>query len=200
MIKRLTLLSIIIMMALGALSLLGYHALGKWAQGLEGTRLGEYAQIAEQIRKDVKTRLDAFLDEEENRPYTDYLYYHVSENAPAQQQAQVLLRSPLSGRLDHTLALVRGFDGESAPVEWYTARELIRTLRDRMTIDGEVNTIISFLAVGAGPWAVESNGLRWELNGLAWTKGSVSLSNKISSSPVNLHVRTGKFLVIQPYR
>jgi len=105
MIKRLTILSVIIVMALTALSLLGYHALGKWAQGLEGARLGEYAQIAEQVRKEVKIKLDAFLDEEEKRPYTDYLYYHVSEGtgAPAQAQ-QVLLRSPLSGRLDHALA------------------------------------------------------------------------------------------------
>ena len=104
MYRRLILLSLIIFLSLGALTFLGYHALGKWTQGMEGARLGEYAKIAEQIRQDINERLDSFLQAEQDRPYTDYLYYHVPEPGPAQQQAQVLLRSPLGGSLEHDLA------------------------------------------------------------------------------------------------
>jgi signal transduction histidine kinase len=105
MYRRLIILSLIIFASLGALSLLGYHALGKWTQGMAGARLGEYVKIAEQLRQDINERLDSFLQIEQDRPYTDYLYYHVPELGQAQQQqAQVLLRSPLGGSLEHELA------------------------------------------------------------------------------------------------
>ena len=104
MYRRLIFLSLIIYFSLGALTLLGYHALSKWAQGMEGARLGEYAKIAEQIRQDINEKLDQFLQTEQDRPYTDYLYYHVPEPGQIQQQAQLLLRSPLGGSLEHDLA------------------------------------------------------------------------------------------------
>jgi signal transduction histidine kinase len=83
---------------------LGYHSIRIRAQGMEGTRLGEFAAVAEQVRQDVKRKLDEFMQTEQSRAYTDYQYYYVPENvAPGQQQAPVL-RSPLGGRLDHGLA------------------------------------------------------------------------------------------------
>jgi signal transduction histidine kinase len=71
---------------------------------MEGARLGEFAAVAEQIRKDVKRKLDQFIQTEQNRPYTDYLYYYVPENVVSSQQQMPLLRSPLSGRMEHGLA------------------------------------------------------------------------------------------------
>jgi len=108
MIRRLLLVTILIITALCALTGLGYHALNKWAQGLEGMRKGEYADITVQLQTEVKAGLDAFLQKEDNRPYTDYLYYHMPDNAWAlsqqQQAAPLVLRSPLSGQLDQGLA------------------------------------------------------------------------------------------------
>ncbi len=105
MYKRLTILTVTIGLALGALAFLGYWALGKWQEGLAGQRLGEFAEVAEQVRLDVKHKLDQFIRQEQDRPYTDYLYYHVpGDQAGLQQQAVTLVRSPLSGRLDHGLA------------------------------------------------------------------------------------------------
>jgi len=71
---------------------------------MEGARLGEFAAVAEQIRQDVKHKLDEFIEREQNRPYTDYLYYHVPENVISSQQQMPILRSPLAGRLEHGLA------------------------------------------------------------------------------------------------
>ncbi len=103
MYKRLLFLTVIILAALGALTVLGYHALGTWARGLYGQRLGQCAEVAERIRQDVKEALDTFIQEEQARPYTDYLYYHVSQEATGQQQALVV-RSPLTGRMEEGLA------------------------------------------------------------------------------------------------
>ena len=105
MYKRLVILSVIILMALCGLIWLGYNSIQIRAQGLKGTRLGEFASVAEQIRQDVKSKLDEFMQKERSRPYTDYLYYYVPENIISSQQQQLpLLRSPLAGRLEHGLA------------------------------------------------------------------------------------------------
>lgn len=104
MYKRLIVLSLIILAALCGLVWLGYHSIQIRAKGLEGVRLGEFAAVAEQIRQDVKRKLDRFIQKEQSRPYTDYLYSYVPENVVSTQQQLPLLRSPLAGRLDHGLA------------------------------------------------------------------------------------------------
>lgn len=104
MYKRLIILSSIIVLAISGLVLLGYHSISIWADGLEGARLAEFAEVAEQIREDVKRKLDEFMRQEQNRPYTDYQYYSVSEipaNAPQQLS---LVVSPLAGRIENDLA------------------------------------------------------------------------------------------------
>ena len=107
MYKRLVILSIVVVAAVCGLGGLGYHAVAKWAQGLEGARLGEFAEVAEQIRQDVKRKLDDFIQAEQQRRYTDYLYYYVPENMAKGQQRQQslpLLRSPLGEQLSNGFA------------------------------------------------------------------------------------------------
>jgi signal transduction histidine kinase len=107
MYRRLVILSVVVVAAVCGLGGLGYHAVAKWAQGLEGTRLGEFAEVAEQIRQDVKRKLDEFIQAEQQRKYTDYLYYYVPENMANAQQPQQqlpLLRSPLGNQLSNSFA------------------------------------------------------------------------------------------------
>ena len=105
MYRRLIIFSVIILAALCGMGWLGYHSIRIWAQGLEGARLGEFAAVAEQIRQDVKLKLDDFMQTEQQRPYSDYQYYYVPENvAPTQQQQMPLLRSPLGSEIDNDLA------------------------------------------------------------------------------------------------
>jgi signal transduction histidine kinase len=104
MYTRLVILSVVIVAAVGGLGALGYHALGKWAQGLEGARLGEFAEVAEQIRQDVKRKLDDFIQAEQQRKYTDYLYYYVPENVVSNQDQLPLLRSPLGHQFSNRIA------------------------------------------------------------------------------------------------
>jgi len=105
MYKRLVVLSAIILAAVCGLASLGYHSIRIWASGMEGTRLGEFAAVAEQIRQDVSRKLDEFVQREQSRPYTDYQYYYVPDNVvAAQEQRMPLLRSPLAGKLQEGLA------------------------------------------------------------------------------------------------
>ncbi len=101
---RLFILSGIILAAVCGLSWLGYRAIEIRAQGLEGARLGQFAEVAEQIRQDVKRKLDQFIQREQQRPWTDYQYYYVPENVVADQQQMPLLRSPLGDRIENDLA------------------------------------------------------------------------------------------------
>jgi len=107
MYRRLFILTVIIVAALSALAMLGYHAVNRWAEGLEWKRVGEFADVAEQIRQDVKRKLDAFIQKEQNRSYTEYQYYYVPANitnvSNISQQQMPLLRSPLSGSMEHGL-------------------------------------------------------------------------------------------------
>ena len=104
MYKWLAILSIIIIAAVCGMGWLGYHSIQIWAQGIEGMRIGEFAEVAEQIRLDVNRKLDAFMEQEQNRPYTDYQYYSVPDNLTMARQQTALERSPLAGRLEHGLA------------------------------------------------------------------------------------------------
>jgi len=103
MYRRIIALSVILGIALIGLTGLGFRAIQIQAEGLENRRWGEFASVAEQIRMDVKRKLDAFIQIEQSRPYTDYQRYYVPENAAVSQQVP-LLRSPLADRLAQGLA------------------------------------------------------------------------------------------------
>jgi signal transduction histidine kinase len=103
MYRRLVILSVIIMVAMFGVSWLGYQSITIWEKGLRGARLGEFAQAAEQIRRDVMRKLDQFVEQEQNRPYTDYQHYYIPYNLAPNQQPAVLI-SPLKDKLANGLA------------------------------------------------------------------------------------------------
>jgi len=94
MYKRLAILTIVIVLALAALGRLGYRSIEMRAEGMQGRRLGEFASVAEQIRLDVKRKLNEFFIKEQKRPYTHYQYDYVPEGTQASEQPSVL-RSPI---------------------------------------------------------------------------------------------------------
>lgn len=139
MYRRLVILSLVIVAAVCGLSGLGYHAVAKWAQGLEGTRLGEFAEVAEQVRQDVKRKLDEFIRAEQQRKYSDYLYYYVPENvAQTQQQQLPLLRSPLGDQWSNGLAY--GYfqvEADGSVVTPYSPASSVQISKDNAA-DGEL--------------------------------------------------------------
>ena len=117
MYRRLIILSVIIGAALCGLTFLGYHAVEKWAEGLEWARLGEFAEVAEQIRQDVERKLDEFIQAEEERPYMHYQDYYVPDNFAGGQQQMPVLVSPLSGR--------RGIENSSQTATFRSSRTAV---------------------------------------------------------------------------
>ncbi len=104
MYKRLIIFSAIIIAALCGMGWLGYHSIQIWTRGIEGMRISEFAEVAEQIRRDVKRKLDDFMAREQNRPYTDYQYFYIPDETAIAQQPTVL-RSPLAGQFEQGLSL-----------------------------------------------------------------------------------------------
>ncbi|MHC4754729.1 MAG: sensor histidine kinase [Planctomycetota bacterium] len=106
MYKRIIILSLIIILALAGLAGLGYHSMLIRAQGMEAKRIAEFGSVAENIRHDIMQKLDKFIAEEQNRPYTDYQYYSLAQNvSPAEQTQTTVQRSPLAGKLESEFAL-----------------------------------------------------------------------------------------------
>ncbi len=115
MYKRFVILAAIILLALTVLAAIGYQSVEIRKQGAEGRRIGEFAEVAQQIRQDVQRKLDDFLQREQNRPYTHYQYYYVPDNIAANvdaasnavtlsNDALPLLRSPLASSIHNEFA------------------------------------------------------------------------------------------------
>lgn len=101
MYRRLILVSVIIFLGLCGLCALGYYSIGLHAEGLAARRANEFVSVAEQIRLDVKNKLDAFIQTEQDRPYTDYQYTYVPV---ASNNIAALVRSPLAESMEQGLA------------------------------------------------------------------------------------------------
>ena len=99
--KRLIIVSVIIFAGLCGVCGLGYYSIGLHTEGLTARRANEFVAVAEQIRLDVKRKLDRFIKAEEDRPYTDYQYFYVPT---ASNYASALVRSPLAENIQHGLA------------------------------------------------------------------------------------------------
>jgi signal transduction histidine kinase len=101
MVKRLILIALILLGALAVFTALGLRAINLHAEGLAARRSGEFIEVAQQIRLDVKRKLDAFLSAEQKRPYTDYQYYYAPDNV---LQNEAVLISPIANTVSNGLA------------------------------------------------------------------------------------------------
>lgn len=99
--KRFWLICSVVAGGLLILSILGLSLLGRYEKGLEAQRRQDFMTVAEQIRLDVKRKLDDFFLMEQSRPYTDYQYTYVPEST---NQAAALVRSPLADLFTNGLA------------------------------------------------------------------------------------------------
>ncbi|RLJ01164.1 MAG: hypothetical protein DRP08_05925, partial [Candidatus Aenigmatarchaeota archaeon] len=136
MYRKLLILSLVLLGAMCGLSWLGYRAielqqaglkmqedgLQMQAVGLQKEREGEFASVAELIRRDVKRKLDTFLDTEEKRDYAEYQQFYVPQEVAAANAVLPILQSPLNDSLEHGLAYghfqVNPEDKISVPYVW----------------------------------------------------------------------------------
>jgi signal transduction histidine kinase len=101
MVKRFSIICLILTAALAGLFALGSSALRMHARSLQMERQGQFVSAAEQIRLDVKRKLDDFIGAEQKRPYTDYLPQYIPETM---NEAVALVKSPLADSMTNGMA------------------------------------------------------------------------------------------------
>lgn len=117
------------------------------------------------------------------------------------------------GRLDHLLGVLELFKGKNAPDLWLAEENAVCFIdaekRPRIEVDAlPENAPVSVFPVFPGQhtdkcakYVCKSENLVWPLDSLDWNGGSVSLSNRRTSSstaPVKLYAESGSFVVIVP--
>jgi thiamine pyrophosphokinase len=104
------------------------------------------------------------------------------------------------GRADHFFALRSLFERRFSPDRWITAGDDIFRLKAGSVLEKEISPggIISVFPLGSGPWAAESLGLTWPLNGLVWNRGSFGISNTATGRKFSITAKKGRFMVILP--
>jgi len=107
------------------------------------------------------------------------------------------------GRLDHLLAIRSLFEREKFPQRWITNTDDIYCLDasgrfSGINIDLPVNSIVSVFPLGAGEWKIESRGLKWPLNNVAWNSGSAEISNRNTEKNFSIQTIHGRFMIVLP--
>lgn len=100
------------------------------------------------------------------------------------------------GRLDHTIGILTLFEREIHPAVWLTDREMAVLVEDSFSIRTCIGEIVSVFPVGGEASGLRSEGLKWSLNGLTWTRGDMGVSNETVAEEIFLEVEKGKILVI----
>jgi thiamine pyrophosphokinase len=104
------------------------------------------------------------------------------------------------GRIDHIFAIRALFERERPPDRWITGAEDIRCLEPgkALALGPPPGSMVSLVPLAAGPWEVESSGLKWPLAGLAWDRGSFGVSNRAPAGDFSVRALRGRFMVITP--
>ena len=110
---------------------------------------------------------------------------------------RVVLLGGGGGRLDHLVAILAMFDREDAPDVWVTDNAVLERVEDEIDIAGTPGDTVSFFPAAGGPWVMESSGLKWELNGLSWTRGDTGVSNELTGVRAHVSVRSGRLLMVR---
>jgi thiamine pyrophosphokinase len=102
------------------------------------------------------------------------------------------------GRIDHLLAIRELFERENPPQSWHTSNEDIYCVEKSMGMAATPGTAFSIFPLGCGPWKIQSEGLKWQLQGFGWNRGFFGISNVIIDNSFFLHIFAGRFLAVLP--
>ncbi len=100
------------------------------------------------------------------------------------------------GRLDHLIAILALFDRPDSPNIWISHNAFVLNIVDTCYMKGCGGERISFFPAGNTTVTMRSDGLEWELNGLAWNHGDVGISNRMRTNDVSVEVLTGRLIMV----
>jgi signal transduction histidine kinase len=102
--KSFWIICLVVLIGLLVLSALGLSSLGMHEKGLHAERQQEFTAVARQISFNVKKKVDAFLQTEQSRPYTEYQLYYAPDVMNQAQHVVTLVKSPLTNLFTNGLA------------------------------------------------------------------------------------------------
>lgn len=107
-----------------------------------------------------------------------------------------------SGRPDHHFGVLWSFEKPHAPTAWLESDGEICAVEQGMRLAArtEPGTVISCFPVSDGPYRFSSSGLRWPLEGLAWSRSTAGISNEVTDQEFTVRSHSGRLLVVRPYR
>ena len=101
-------------------------------------------------------------------------------------------------RSDHFLALVWLYEGSLYPHIWISDSTITYCITHHWSAaDLRIGEIVSVLPVGAPPWRLQSNGLRWELDGVQWQRANSGICNQATGQRAHIKVLQGRVLVMR---
>ena len=108
-----------------------------------------------------------------------------------------------SGRFDHELGVLWTFFRQAPPRAWLQPESEMVHLRagEQLSCRLQPETVLScFPASPTDHCSLESKGLKWPLQGLAWTRETIGISNEVISPDVTFIAHSGGLLIIRPHR
>ena len=99
--------------------------------------------------------------------------------------------------MDHLIGILNLFERKFTPNVWITAREYVELIESEVRFESASGQLLSFFPVGESVEKMESEGLKWNLNGLVWKRGDAGISNVATGREVIVRVGKGKILMIK---
>ena len=109
------------------------------------------------------------------------------------------------GRIDHLFGIRSMFERERVSSRWITDNEDIHCIesaekskKNEVLYALQKDACVSIFPLGEGPWEAKSEGLKWPLDNVKWSRGFFGLSNVAVDGKFSVTAKTGRFMVILP--
>jgi thiamine pyrophosphokinase len=110
---------------------------------------------------------------------------------------EIVLIGGGGGRLDHLFGIYELFQRDLHPSWWITDTMVLRSVDDEIVVHGSPGETVSFIPVGPVVCRMSSQGLRWPLDGLTWSRGDIGISNEFASQEVRVKMMSGRLLMVR---
>lgn len=130
--------------------------------------------------------------EDKDKTDTELGIIYLQEN----KYDEIVLIGGGGGRMDHFLGIVFLFDKDFSPVIWYTHNTRLQKITGRIQVPSMKGKNVSFFPAGKSQCRMKSEGLKWPLDNLLWTRGDMGLSNIVTEDPFCIDVLEGNLLMV----
>ncbi len=133
-----------------------------------------------------------WFPEDKDKTDTELGIIYLQEN----KYDEIVLIGGGGGRMDHFLGIVFLFDKDFSPVIWYTHSTRMQKITGRIQVPSMKGKTVSFFPAGKSKCRMKSEGLKWPLDNLLWTRGDMGLSNIVIEDPFCIEMLEGCLIMV----